>query len=82
MERMMELGSAAGLYAAHRADLVRFAAWIGGPDDAADIVSEAMMSLLTGDQLSEADNPYGLMQRAVVCEGPVYATERVPSAGT
>ena len=68
MESMMEVRSAAGLYAAHRADLVRFAAWIGGPDDAADIVSAAMLSLLKGSQLVDAENPFGLMQRAVVSQ--------------
>jgi RNA polymerase sigma factor (sigma-70 family) len=56
------------LYAAHRADLGRFAAWVAGPDEAADVVSEAMLSLLKGDQLLEAAFPYGLMQRAVLAK--------------
>lgn len=68
LERMIEVRSAGGLYAAHRANLVRFAAWVAGPDDAADVLSEAMLSLLKGDRLVEADNPYGLMQRAVVAK--------------
>ncbi len=66
MERMMEVRSVAGIYAAYRADLVRFAAWVGGPDDAADIVSAAMVSLLNSNRLAEADNPYALMQQTVV----------------
>lgn len=64
--RMTEVRSAAGLYAAYRSDLVRFATWIAGPDDASDVVSDAMLSLLKGGQLVDAENPYGLMQRAVL----------------
>ena len=68
MENAIVLRSAASLYAAHSADLVRFAAWIGGADDAADIVSDAMLSLLKDGRLVDAHNPYGLMQRAVVAK--------------
>lgn len=68
MERMTEVRSTAGLYAEYRSDLVRFAAWIGGLDDAADIVSEAMASLLRDSRLVDANNPYALMQRAVVAK--------------
>ena len=68
VKRMVEVRSASGLYAAYRDDLVRFAAWIGGVDDAADILSEAMASLLRDNRLVEADHPYALMQRAVVAK--------------
>lgn len=63
---MIEVRSAAGLYAAHRSDLIRYAAWVAGPDDAADVVSEAMVALLKGGHLENPDNPWGLMQRAVL----------------
>lgn len=65
---MTEIRSVGGLYAEHRAELVRFAAWIGGANDAADIVSDAMASLLRDGRLVEADHPYALMQRAVVAK--------------
>lgn len=68
VERIAEVRSATGLYSAHRAELGRFAAWVAGPDDAADVVSEAMLSLLKGGQLVDADYPYALMQRAVVAK--------------
>lgn len=68
MERIREVGSDAGLYDAYRSDLIRFATALVGASDAADVVSEAMLSLLTGGQLTEADNPRALMYRAVVAK--------------
>lgn len=68
MERMMEIRSEAGLYAQHRTDLVRYASWLAGPDDAADVVSDAMESLLKNGQLADAENPKALMHRAVLAK--------------
>lgn len=68
MERMTEVLSTAGLYAEYRAELIRFAAWIGGVNDASDILSEAMASLIRDGRLVEADHPRALMQRAIVAK--------------
>ncbi len=68
VERIVEVRSVAGLYDSHRADLARFATWLVGPDDAADVVSDAMLSLLKSGGLDEAHNPLALMQRAVVAK--------------
>lgn len=66
MEHVIEVGSEAGLYAAYRTDLVRFATALVGTADAADVVSDAVLSLLKSGQLREADEPRALMYRAVV----------------
>lgn len=66
MEHVIEVGSEAGLYAAYRTDLVRFATALVGSADAADVVSDAVLSLLKSGQLREADEPRALMYRAVV----------------
>ncbi len=66
MEHVIEVGSEAGLYAAYRTDLVRFATALVGSADAADVVSDAVLSLLKSRQLREADEPRALMYRAVV----------------
>ena len=81
MDRVTELRSTAGLYQAHRTDLIRFASALVGPDDAADVVSEAMVSLLKSGQLSEAESPGALMHRAVFAKArsfqrSVYARRR------
>jgi RNA polymerase sigma-70 factor (ECF subfamily) len=68
MERMTEIRSESGLYAQHRTDLVRYASWLAGPDDAADVVSDAMESLLKNGQLADAENPKALMHRAVLAK--------------
>ncbi|MBU1493305.1 MAG: RNA polymerase sigma factor [Actinomycetota bacterium] len=57
--------SEAELFLAHRTDLVRFATALVGPSDAADVVSEAMVSLLRSGQLAQAERPAGLMYRAI-----------------
>ncbi len=66
MEHVIEVGSEAGLYAAYRTDLVRFATALVGSADAADVVSDAVLSLLKSGQLRDADEPRALMYRAVV----------------
>jgi len=66
VEHVIEVGSEAGLYAAYRTDLVRFATALVGSADAADVVSDAVLSLLKSGQLREADEPRALMYRAVV----------------
>jgi RNA polymerase sigma-70 factor (ECF subfamily) len=68
MERMTEVHSEAGLYRAFRTNLVRFATALIGPDDASDVVSDAMESLLKSGQLANADNPQALMHRAVLAK--------------
>ncbi len=65
MERMTEVHSEAGLYQLHQTSLVRFASSLVGPDDAADVVSDAMLSLLKSGRLGEAENSEALMHRAV-----------------
>lgn len=66
MERMTGVRSAAGLYELHRRELMRFATTLVGPSDAADVVSDAVESLLKTDLLVQADNPPALMHRAVL----------------
>ena len=63
---MIEVDSEARLYAECRTELVRFATALVGPSDAADVVSDAMLSLLKSGQLAEARKPVGLMYRAVL----------------
>jgi len=63
---MIEVGPEAGLYAEHRTELVRFATALVGPSDAADVVSDAMLSLLKSGRLADAERPSGLMYRAVL----------------
>lgn len=65
---MIEVGSEAGLYGQHRTALVRFATALVGPDDAADVVSDAMESLLKSGKLADADRPEALMHRAVLAK--------------
>lgn len=68
MERMTEVRSAAGLYEVHRRELMRFATTLVGPSDAADVLSDAIESLLKTDVLVWADNPSALMHRAVLAK--------------
>lgn len=68
MERMTEVRSAAGLYQSHSRELMRFATTLVGPSDAADVVSDAIESLLKADNLTNADNPPALMHRAVLAK--------------
>lgn len=66
MDGVREVHSEAGLYAAHRSSLIEFAAAVAGPSDAADAVSEGMLSLLKAGTLAQADHPRALMYRAVL----------------
>jgi RNA polymerase sigma factor (sigma-70 family) len=68
MERMTEVHSDAGLYEAFRTSLVRFATALVGPDDAPDVVSDAMESLIRSGQLADAEIPHALMHRAVLAK--------------
>lgn len=68
MEPMTEVRSTAGLYQLHRRELMRFATTLVGPADAADVLSEAVVSLLKTDALDKADNPSALMHRAVLAK--------------
>ncbi len=62
---MTEVWSGGILYEVHRTDLMRFATALVGPSDAADVVSEALVSLLQSGQLASADRPVALLYRAV-----------------
>ena len=53
-------------FAAHQTDLIRFATALVGPSDAADVVSDAVESLLKSGQLRRADSPLSLMYSAVM----------------
>ena len=64
----MGVRSEAGLYEAYRTELVRFASVLVGPDDAADVVSDAMVSLLKNGQLRGAEYPSALMHRSVLAK--------------
>ena len=66
IDRVSTLTAEAELYEIHRAALIRFATAVAGPDDAADIVSDAMLSLLNDGGLRVARNPAALMHRAVL----------------
>jgi len=68
MKRMTEIHSDAGLYAEYRSSLVRYAAWLVGPDNAADVVSDAMESLLRSGALADAESAQALMRRAVLAK--------------
>jgi RNA polymerase sigma-70 factor (ECF subfamily) len=68
LERIAGVRSEAGLYEAYRTELVRFASVLVGPDDAADVVSDAMVSLLRNGQLRDAGCPSALMHRAVLAK--------------
>lgn len=55
----------ADIYQEHRSALVGYATALVGPSDAADVVSEAMFSLLKNGRLGVAENPIALMYRAI-----------------
>jgi RNA polymerase sigma factor (sigma-70 family) len=65
MEGAMEVRSAAGLYEQHQRELIRFATTLVGPSDAADVVSDAVESLLRSGRLENAEHPRALLHRAV-----------------
>jgi RNA polymerase sigma-70 factor (ECF subfamily) len=66
IEPVIDERPVAGLYGLHRVALVRFATALVGPDDAADVVSNAMGSLIKSNQLAVARDPSALMHRAVL----------------
>lgn len=68
VEHITEMRSAAGLYEQHCRELMRFATTLVGPSDAADVLSDAIESLLKTDMLVRADNPSALMHRAVLAK--------------
>ena len=68
MDSVTEHGPSAELYVAHRSELTRFATALVGPSDAADVVSDAMLSLLKSSRLDDADQPISLMYRAVLAK--------------
>ena len=68
MDHVIERDADASLYRSHANDLVRFATALVGPFDAQDAVSEAMLSLLRGGGLEDADHPKALMYRAVLAK--------------
>lgn len=68
MQHVIEVRSAAGLYQEHRRGLIRFATTLVGVSDAADVVSDAMESLLKSGALQQAESPAGLMHRAVLAK--------------
>ena len=65
-ERQPEIVSGEGAWLTNRVALTRFATALVGPSDAADVVSDTMVSLLKSGKLEEADNPTALMYRAVL----------------
>ena len=65
-EHQQEVGSGESVYVNARVALTRFATALVGPSDAADVVSDTMVSLLKSGKLVEADNPTALMYRAVL----------------
>jgi len=62
----VEEASLEGLYRFHVRELMRFATTLVGPSNAADVVSDAMESLLKSNQLAAADNPPALLYRVVL----------------
>ena len=68
-EHQQKIRSGEGLYASNRVALTRFATALVGPSDAADVVSDTMVSLLGSGKLVDADNPTALMYRAVLNKG-------------
>ena len=65
-EHQQEVGPAESVYSSNSAALTRFATALVGPSDAADVVSDTMVSLLKSGKLETADNPVALMYRAVL----------------
>jgi RNA polymerase sigma-70 factor (ECF subfamily) len=65
---MTEVRSDGWLYESNRTELVRFATALVGPSDAADVVAEAVVSLLKSGQLAGAERPVALMYTAVLAK--------------
>lgn len=65
-EHQQEIESGESVWEANRVALTRYATALVGPSDAADVVSDTMVSLLKSGKLEKADNPTALMYRAVL----------------
>ncbi len=65
MERVTVVHSDAALYVEHREGLMHFATTLVGSSDAADVVADALESVLRSGVLRSADNPTALMYRVV-----------------
>jgi RNA polymerase sigma factor (sigma-70 family) len=55
-------------YGKHADDLTRFATSLVGPDAAGDVVADAVMRVIAAPVWSIAENPLGLLYRAVLFE--------------
>lgn len=66
----------AELYRAHRTELIRFATALVGPSDAADVVSDAVLSLLRSGSMRDSDRPLGLLYRAVSAKAASFHRSR------
>jgi RNA polymerase sigma factor (sigma-70 family) len=63
---LIETRETSDLYRDHAIALTRFATVLVGPDDAADVVADAVESLLASGRLVNADYPRALLYRAVL----------------
>ncbi len=60
--------SAAGLFAAHAAELTRFATGLVGPSDAEDVVTGAFLRCVTSSRWAKVTNRRAYLYRAVLNE--------------
>ncbi len=59
-------------YRAHAKELVRFATGLVGPSDAQDVVTDAMLRLMSSAVWLQAVNPRALLYRAVLMEARAW----------
>ena len=76
---LIETRHASDLYRDHAIALTRFATVLVGPDDAADVVADAVESLLASGRLVNADYPRALLYRAVLTKA--RSMQRRPPRG-
>jgi len=69
---LVERLSDAEIYATHAKDLVRLATGLVGPDDAPDVVSAAMVRLLSSSSWSRAQDQRAYLFRSVVNEARMH----------
>jgi RNA polymerase sigma-70 factor (ECF subfamily) len=62
----MKTISGVEVYEKHANELVRFATGLVGPNDAADVVADAMIGVLWSDGWSTIENPRAYLYRAVL----------------
>ena len=67
-ENLVGLVSPGEVYEDHSVELIRFATSLVGPSDAADVVHDAVTSLLASGRLVTAENPRALLYRAVLAK--------------